>query len=111
MKLPAARHAIRGFAWTGAGLVRGVEISTDGGQYLGPGARLESRAKAFSWVRWNHSWNAPVGDHVLMSRATDDAGPAAADRAETGSQRRLRAEFLRAGAVRGAMKALVAILL
>jgi DMSO/TMAO reductase YedYZ molybdopterin-dependent catalytic subunit len=29
MKLPAARHTIRGFAWTGASLVSGVEISTD----------------------------------------------------------------------------------
>jgi DMSO/TMAO reductase YedYZ molybdopterin-dependent catalytic subunit len=73
MKLPAARHVIRGFAWTGAGLVRGVEITTDGGNSWAP-AKLEFRAKAFSWVRWNYSWNAAVGDHVLMSRAVDDAG-------------------------------------
>jgi DMSO/TMAO reductase YedYZ molybdopterin-dependent catalytic subunit len=73
MKLPAARHVIRGFAWTGAGLVGGVEVSTDGGNTWAQ-ARLESRAKAFSWVRWNYSWNAAVGDHVLMSRAVDDAG-------------------------------------
>jgi DMSO/TMAO reductase YedYZ molybdopterin-dependent catalytic subunit len=73
MKLPAARHVIRGFAWTGAGLVRGVEITTDGGNTWAP-AKLEFRAKAFSWVRWNYSWNAAVGDHLLMSRAMDDAG-------------------------------------
>src|SRR5258706_14893774 len=45
MKLPAARHVIRGFAWTGAGLVRGVEITTDGGNTWAP-AKLEFRAKA-----------------------------------------------------------------
>jgi len=73
MKLPTARHVIRGFAWTGAGLVRGVEISTDGGNTWAP-AKLEFRAKAFSWVRWNYFWNATAGDHVLMSRAVDDAG-------------------------------------
>jgi DMSO/TMAO reductase YedYZ molybdopterin-dependent catalytic subunit len=73
MKLPAARHVIRGFAWTGPGLVRGVEISTDAGNTWAP-ARLESRAKAFNWVRWNYAWNATAGDHVLMSRAVDDGG-------------------------------------
>jgi DMSO/TMAO reductase YedYZ molybdopterin-dependent catalytic subunit len=73
MKLPAARHLIRGFAWTGSGLVRGVDITTDGGDTWAP-AKLEFRPKAFSWVRWNYSWNATAGDHVLMSRAMDDAG-------------------------------------
>ena len=74
-KLPAGRHAVRGFAWTGDGLVRGVEISADGGRTWAP-AKLESRPKPFSWVRWSYSWTAPPGDHVLMSRATDDAGRA-----------------------------------
>jgi DMSO/TMAO reductase YedYZ molybdopterin-dependent catalytic subunit len=82
MKLPAAGHVIRGFAWTGKGLVRGVEISTNGGNTWTP-AQIESRPKPFSWVRWRHSWAAPPGDHVLMSRGTDDAGrsqPLARDR-------------------------------
>ena len=35
--------------------------------------RLQSRPKPFSWVRWQYSWAAPAGDHVLMSRAVDDA--------------------------------------
>jgi DMSO/TMAO reductase YedYZ molybdopterin-dependent catalytic subunit len=73
IKLPAARHTIRGFAWTGASLISGVKISTDGGISWAP-AKLEFRAKAFTWVRWNYSWNATAGDHVLMSRAADDAG-------------------------------------
>jgi DMSO/TMAO reductase YedYZ molybdopterin-dependent catalytic subunit len=73
IKLPAGRHAVRGFAWTGNGLVRGVEISTDGGRAWAP-AKLEFRPKPFTWVRWNYSWTAGAGNHALMSRATDDAG-------------------------------------
>jgi len=72
-KLPAARHAIRGFAWAGSGVVRSVEITTDGGRVWAP-AKLESRPKPFSWVRWSYSWTAAAGEHVLMSRATDDGG-------------------------------------
>jgi DMSO/TMAO reductase YedYZ molybdopterin-dependent catalytic subunit len=72
-KLPAGRHAVRGFAWTGGGLVRGVEFSSDGGATWIP-AKLESRPKAFSWVAFSYSWSAAPGDHVLMSRATDADG-------------------------------------
>ncbi len=82
-KLPAARHTIRGFAWTGEGLVRRVDVSTDGGRSWAP-AQLELPPKLFTWVRWNYSWAAPPGDHVLMSRAIDDAGrqqPLVRDRA------------------------------
>jgi DMSO/TMAO reductase YedYZ molybdopterin-dependent catalytic subunit len=72
-KLPAARHRIHGFAWTGPGLVRAVEVSADGGRSWGP-AKLESPPQPFRWVRWNYSWVAPPGEHVLMSRATDSTG-------------------------------------
>jgi DMSO/TMAO reductase YedYZ molybdopterin-dependent catalytic subunit len=73
MKLPAARHAVRGFAWTGAGVVQAVEISTNGGLAWMP-ARLEFRPQPFSWVRWSCPWSAAPGEHVLMSRAIDDSG-------------------------------------
>jgi DMSO/TMAO reductase YedYZ molybdopterin-dependent catalytic subunit len=72
-RLPAGRHAIRGFAWTGAGLVRSVSFSTDGGRAWSP-AQFESPPKPFTWVRWKYLWSAAPGDHVLMSRAVDDAG-------------------------------------
>jgi DMSO/TMAO reductase YedYZ molybdopterin-dependent catalytic subunit len=72
-KLPAARHTIRGFAWTGNGMVRSVVVSTDGGHSWNP-AQFEAPPKAFSWVRWRSVWTAAPGDYVLMSRATDDAG-------------------------------------
>jgi DMSO/TMAO reductase YedYZ molybdopterin-dependent catalytic subunit len=73
MKLPAGRHLVRGFAWAGAGVVRGVQVSADGGRVWAP-AKLESTPKPFTWVRWSQSWLAEPGDHVLTSRATDDAG-------------------------------------
>lgn len=72
-RLPAARHAIRGFAWTGAGAVRSVNVSTDGGASWSP-AHFESPRKPFTWVRWKYWWSAVPGEHVLLSRAVDDAG-------------------------------------
>jgi DMSO/TMAO reductase YedYZ molybdopterin-dependent catalytic subunit len=72
-RLAAGRYRIRGFAWTGAGLVRSVSFSHDGGrQWMA--AKLESQPRPFTWVRWYYVWSAEPGDHVLMSRATDDAG-------------------------------------
>lgn len=72
-KLPAGRHLVRGLAWTGGGLVRRVEFSADAGGAWSP-AEFEALPKPFTWVRWKYLWNAAPGEHVLMSRATDDAG-------------------------------------
>ena len=72
-KLPAGRHLVRGFAWTGAGLVRRVDLTTDAGGAWSP-AEFEAPPKPFTWVRWKFLWGAAPGEHVLMSRATDDAG-------------------------------------
>jgi hypothetical protein len=72
-KLPAARHMIRGFAWTGSSRIRVVELSADGGRTWSP-ATLDHPAHSFSWIRWDFAWDAKPGEHVLMSRATDDAG-------------------------------------
>ena len=72
-KLPAGRHRINGFAWTGPGLIRKVDFSADAGRSWAP-AKLESPPQPFRWVRWSYSWFAPAGEHVLMSRATDSAG-------------------------------------
>jgi DMSO/TMAO reductase YedYZ molybdopterin-dependent catalytic subunit len=72
-RLLAGRYAIRGFAWTGGGLVRGISFSADGGRNWSA-AKLESPPKPFAWLRWRYSWLAVPGEHVLMSRAVDDAG-------------------------------------
>lgn len=72
-KLPAARHNVYGFAWTGSGLIRRVDISTDGGRSW-MAAKLEGNPQPFRWIRWSYSWLASPGEHVLMSRATDSNG-------------------------------------
>lgn len=73
IRLPAGQYVVHGFAWTGAGLVHGVDCSTDGGLSWKP-AILDSPLKPFCWVRWKYPWPATPGDHVLMSQAIDDAG-------------------------------------
>jgi DMSO/TMAO reductase YedYZ molybdopterin-dependent catalytic subunit len=72
-KLPAARHTIRGFAWTGDGLVRSVDVSADGGRSWAS-AQLEHAPRQYTWARWTFSWEASPGDYILTSRARDDAG-------------------------------------
>jgi DMSO/TMAO reductase YedYZ molybdopterin-dependent catalytic subunit len=72
-KLPAARHTVRGFAWSGGGPIRMVEFSADGGRSW-KAAKLDGAPKPFAWIRWTCAWAAPRGEHVLMSRATDVAG-------------------------------------
>lgn len=72
-KLIAGRYAVRGFAWTGGSIVRRVDVSADAGASWTP-AEFEAPPKRFTWVRWKYLWSAAPGEHVLMSRATDDAG-------------------------------------
>jgi DMSO/TMAO reductase YedYZ molybdopterin-dependent catalytic subunit len=82
-KLPVGRHVVRGFAWTGPSLIRTVEFSSDGGRTWSP-AKLEAAPKQHAWVRWTYSWSAGAGEHVLMSRAIDDAGNTQSLRREPG---------------------------
>jgi DMSO/TMAO reductase YedYZ molybdopterin-dependent catalytic subunit len=72
IRLATGQYEVHGFAWTGAGLVRGVDCSTDGGLSW-KAANFDSPRKPFCWVRWKFPWAATPGDHVLMSQATDDA--------------------------------------
>jgi len=82
-KLPAARYDVHGFAWTGSGSIRKVEISADGGKTWAP-AKLETAPQPFPWVRWSYSWFAPPGEYVLMSRATDSTGKSQPSQREPG---------------------------
>ena len=72
-RLPAGRHLVWGFAWTGDGVVRGVDFSSDGGKLWTP-AKLSSPPRRNSWVKWECPWVAVEGEHILMSRAIDSAG-------------------------------------
>ena len=73
MNLPAGRHRVWGFAWTGIGGIREVVLSIDGGKTWIP-AQLQPSSEQYSWVRWSYTWSASPGDYVLMSRASDSQG-------------------------------------
>ena len=72
-KLPAGTCLVKGFAWTGQGLVKHVEVSADGGKSWSA-ADLEPRPQPFTWIRWRYAWQARPGEQVLLSRARDSAG-------------------------------------
>jgi DMSO/TMAO reductase YedYZ molybdopterin-dependent catalytic subunit len=72
-KLAEGACVVQGYAWTGEGAVARVEVSADGGQSW-HAARLEAASQPFTWNRWTWSWQAPAGEHTLMSRAYDRAG-------------------------------------
>jgi hypothetical protein len=71
--LPAGQHVIWGFAWSGAGLIRNVTVTKDGGKTWNS-AKLERQTEPYSWVRWSYSWNASPGQYILISRASDERG-------------------------------------
>jgi DMSO/TMAO reductase YedYZ molybdopterin-dependent catalytic subunit len=73
VKLLAGVHVIWGFAWTGAGAIREVQFSLDGGGTWTQ-AKLEGSPAPLRWIRWRYNWTASRGDYVLMSRAIDERG-------------------------------------
>jgi len=66
-------YEITGLAWSGAGRIRQVEVSSDGGATWTPATLLgEERPKAF--VRFRLPWEWSGKPAVLQSRATDEMG-------------------------------------
>ena len=68
-------HMIRGYAWSGAGAISEVHVSTDGGDTW-HSAHIEApRHDRFMWVRWSYRWDADkAGKYTIMSRASDEVG-------------------------------------
>ncbi len=67
---------IAGYAWSGYGAIRRVEVSVDGGETWSDVAfRGEGRR---AWVRWETSWEAAPSktetETVILARATDERG-------------------------------------
>jgi len=66
-------YEISGIAWSGAGRIRRVEVSADGGATWAEAALTEPvLAKALT--RFRMAWRWDGGPAVLVSRAVDDAG-------------------------------------
>ena len=74
-------YQITGLAWSGAGAVRKVEISTDGGQTW-HAAELQSPVYRIAHTRFGLNWKWDGKECVLMARCTDDLGTVQPTRAE-----------------------------
>jgi DMSO/TMAO reductase YedYZ molybdopterin-dependent catalytic subunit len=64
---------LAGRAWSGYGSIERVEVSTDDGATFNA-AVLDPPLGPHAWRGWRFDWDAPPGEHVLSSRATDSAG-------------------------------------
>jgi sulfane dehydrogenase subunit SoxC len=66
-------HAISGYAWSGRGRIRSVDVSTDGGKTW-RAARLTSAVHDRALTRFEADWQWDGGPANLQSRATDETG-------------------------------------
>jgi DMSO/TMAO reductase YedYZ molybdopterin-dependent catalytic subunit len=71
-----------GYAWSGSGPIRTVEISSDEGRSWTP-ARLTGPETPFAWRLWEAEWKPErPGRHALAARAMDATGAAQPDQVE-----------------------------
>ena len=66
-------YQITGLAWSGAGRIRRVEISTDGGASWAD-AQLDEHVLPRALTRFRAAWRWDGSPSVLLSRATDESG-------------------------------------
>jgi sulfane dehydrogenase subunit SoxC len=69
----AGLYQISGIAWSGAGKIRRVEVSADGGKSWAQAA-LDEPVLSKALARFRLPWRWDGSPSVLMSRATDEAG-------------------------------------
>ncbi|MEU7103854.1 sulfite oxidase [Streptomyces sp. NPDC046215] len=80
------QHRLTGRSWSGAGGIRAVEVSTDGGASWRP-ARLHDGPRPGGWTRWSAPWRPETaGRTELLARATDTAGRTQPERAVPNDQ-------------------------
>jgi len=70
---PRGIYQIKGLAWSGAGRIRRVEVSADGGASWADAA-LDEHVLPMCLTRFRTAWRWDGSPSVLMSRATDEAG-------------------------------------
>ena len=66
-------YQIKGIAWTGAGRIKRVEVSADGGQTWAD-AMLDEHVLPHALTRFRAAWRWDGSPAVLMSRAIDETG-------------------------------------
>ncbi|HSF32738.1 MAG TPA: sulfite dehydrogenase [Candidatus Tectomicrobia bacterium] len=85
-------YEIKGLAWSGRGLVRRVEVSTDGGKTWRD-ARLQEPVLPLAHTRFRLDWRWDGGEAVLQSRCTDETGYVQPTRAALVKVRGLNSRF------------------
>jgi sulfane dehydrogenase subunit SoxC len=75
---------ITGLAWSGAGSVKKVEVSTDGGKNWRE-ARLDGPVVPKAHTRFNYDWEWNGQEAMLMSRCIDETGDVQPSLAELSS--------------------------
>jgi sulfane dehydrogenase subunit SoxC len=70
---PRGIYQVKGLAWSGAGRIRRVEVSADGGRTWADAA-LDEHVLPKSLTRFRSAWRWDGSPTILMSRATDEAG-------------------------------------
>lgn len=73
-ELGAGTHRLRGFAYSPRGPVEQVEWSADDGPWATARLIGASADMPHAWARFEFEWEAPPGEHILRTRATDAAG-------------------------------------
>ncbi len=73
-KVTAGQAQILGVAFSGAGPIKRVEVSTDGGKTWRDAKLIGPDLGPFAWRQFALQANLPAGNHMLVSRATDAAG-------------------------------------
>ena len=76
-------YEITGLAWSGAGAIRRVEVSTDGGRTW-KDAQLQNPVHRIAHTRFGLAWNWDGEETVLQSRCTDELGQVQPSLAEKG---------------------------
>ena len=71
--LDAGKVTLTGRAWAGRASITRVEVSTTGGAVWAD-AQLKPMTSRFAWQGWSYEWNAMLGNHKLLVRATDSNG-------------------------------------
>lgn len=66
-------YRLSGIAWSGAGRIRRVEVSADGGRSWADAA-LDDQVLSMNLTRFQSAWQWDGAPAVIMSRATDERG-------------------------------------
>ena len=90
----AGFYEISGLAWSGGGVVRRVEVSTDGGRSW-KDAELQSPIHRIAHTRFRLNWNWNGEEAVLQSRCTDEKGQVQPTLAELGKIRGFDMEYFK----------------